>query len=159
MSTTAGNFFADLAEWQQLCRDAVSLAKTGSAQMFANRMATASKQYGLRTYISVPQMRWLCEIADQVPPVLKGGDPAINKVAYVLRATQTRLHHCHWPGCEKQVTPAMWGCITHWRKLPGDLRSRLWREYEPGQEETSKPSAAYIEAAQAIQQWILENVK
>lgn len=23
-------------------------------------------------------------------------------------------HHCHWPGCDKPVPPAMWGCKRHW---------------------------------------------
>lgn len=30
-----------------------------------------------------------------------------DKRAYVKQATQTRNHHCHWPGCTKQVPPAM----------------------------------------------------
>lgn len=32
------------------------------------------------------------------------------KADYARSQGQTREHHCHWPGCDKQVPPAMWGC-------------------------------------------------
>lgn len=80
-----------------------------------------------------------------------------NKAAYVLSQGQTRAHHCHWPGCDAQVPPAKWGCRTHWFKLPKGLRDRIWATYRPGQERTMTPSAAYIEAARAAQDWILGN--
>lgn len=76
------------------------------------------------------------------------------KAAHVKRAKQTRSHHCHWPGCEKPVPPAMWGCKAHWFTLPKPLRDRIWATYRPGQEETADPSSAYLEAAGAVQQWI-----
>jgi len=34
-----------------------------------------------------------------------------TKADYVRSQGQTRNHHCHWPGCDKQVPPAMWGDI------------------------------------------------
>jgi len=34
-------------------------------------------------------------------------------------------HTCHWPGCNKEVPPAMWGCKTHWFSLPKRLRDRI----------------------------------
>jgi len=37
-----------------------------------------------------------------------------TKADYVRSQGQTRNHHCHWPGCDKQVPPAMWGCKGHW---------------------------------------------
>ena len=80
-----------------------------------------------------------------------------DKVAYVKRQGQTRDHHCHWPGCPKQVPPAMWGCKTHWFKLPRALRQRIWATYVPGQEVTATPSAEYLAAATAVQQWIRDN--
>ncbi len=79
-----------------------------------------------------------------------------EKVAHVLAARQTRAHGCHWPGCDKQVPPAMWGCRAHWFRLPALLRARIWRTYRPGQEADMKPSTEYIEAAKAVQQWIAE---
>ena len=76
------------------------------------------------------------------------------KVTHVTRARQTRAHHCHWPGCDKQVPPAMWGCRPHWFALPKALRDRIWATYRPGQEDTMTPSRAYLDAAEAVQQWI-----
>lgn len=77
-----------------------------------------------------------------------------NKVDYVRSQGQTRKHHCHWPGCAKQVPPAMWGCSAHWFALPAGIRSRIWSTFKPGQEVNGTPSAAYIEAANAAQTWI-----
>lgn len=80
-----------------------------------------------------------------------------SKVAHVLRAEQTRLHHCHWPGCQRQVPPARWGCRPHWYSLPIDLRNAIWKAYVPGQEIRCKPSPAYVIAARAVQDWITAN--
>lgn len=63
-------------------------------------------------------------------------------------------HHCHWPGCKTKVPPAMWGCSSHWFKLPKHLRDRIWNTYRPGQEITKTPSEAYLDAAGAVQEWI-----
>lgn len=81
-----------------------------------------------------------------------------DKVAHVKAAGQTRAHHCHWPGCDKQVPPAMWGCRPHWYTLPLQLRRRIWATYKPGQEKTMTPSPDYLAAAEAVQQWIREHV-
>lgn len=81
------------------------------------------------------------------------------KVAHVLAATQTRSHHCHWPGCEAQVPPAKWGCLKHWRMLPKELQNRIWRAYRPGQEHTLTPSRDYIDAAKAVQEWIAAKIE
>ena len=80
-----------------------------------------------------------------------------TKVAHVLRAGQTREHVCHWPGCGRQVPPAMWGCRAHWFRLPKQLRVRIWIAYRPGQENTLDPSAAYRAAARDAQMWIREH--
>lgn len=78
----------------------------------------------------------------------------ITKADYVLSQPQTRPHHCHWPGCERQVPPAMWGCKLHWFKLPKHLRDKIWKTFRPGQEKDWTPSAAYLEAAKEVQAWI-----
>jgi hypothetical protein len=83
----------------------------------------------------------------------------MDKRAYVQRQGQTRNHHCHWPGCDKQCPPAMWGCKAHWFALPKYLRDAIWRTYEPGQEVTMTPSAAYLDVADAVQKWIAEHSK
>lgn len=80
-----------------------------------------------------------------------------DKVAHVKRARQTRDHACHWPGCERQVPPAMWGCRSHWYKLPQRLRDEVWLTYRPGQETDGRPSAAYVEVARRVQQWIAQH--
>lgn len=80
-----------------------------------------------------------------------------QKADYVRSQHQTRSHECHWPGCDKQVPPAMWGCKAHWFKLPMALRNKVWRTYQPGQEKTGLPSREYVEVAREVQAWIAEN--
>lgn len=63
-------------------------------------------------------------------------------------------HTCHWPGCERRVPPARWGCRPHWFQLPLAMRQRIAAAYVPGQEITKTPSRAYIEAAREAQDWI-----
>lgn len=65
--STAADWFDDEAEFRQLCGDAVSLARGEKAEEFAASMVIKSKQYGLKTYISDGQMKWLFKMADQVP--------------------------------------------------------------------------------------------
>lgn len=83
----------------------------------------------------------------------------MNKAAYVLSQGQTRKHHCHWPGCDKQVPPAMWGCKTHWFKLPVSLRNEIWKTFRPGQEKDATPSKEYLIAARKVKDWIASNSK
>ena len=78
----------------------------------------------------------------------------MDKIAYVKSQGQTRNHHCHWPGCTRQVPPAMWGCSGHWYKLPQNLRAAIWRTFEPGQEVDLSPSNEYLEVADKVQAWI-----
>lgn len=65
-------------------------------------------------------------------------------------------HLCHWTGCTREVDPALWGCAGHWRKLPRELRGRIWATYRPGQEIDKTPSLAYLTVARDVQQWIAE---
>lgn len=81
----------------------------------------------------------------------------MSKADYVRQQTQDRPHTCHWPGCNTQVPPAMWGCKRHWFMLPKHIRDEIWRTYRPGQEKDMDPSDDYMKAAQAAQDWILEN--
>lgn len=81
-------------------------------------------------------------------------DSRKDKVTHVTSAGQTRNHTCHWPGCERQVPPAMWGCREHWFRLPRVLRDKLWQAYDAGQEDRMDPSDEYMEVAEEIQQWI-----
>lgn len=80
-----------------------------------------------------------------------------EKIKYVKSQGQTRKHHCHWPGCDKQVPPAMWGCLKHWRMLPKRLRDAIWNAFRPGQEKNVTPSREYVKVAREVQNWIKEN--
>lgn len=77
-----------------------------------------------------------------------------EKADYVISQRQSRNHTCHWPGCDRQVPPAMWGCKPHWFKLPKRLRDRIWSTYEIGQEVLMTPSEAYLQVAHEVQAWI-----
>lgn len=77
-----------------------------------------------------------------------------DKVDHVRKAKNTGNHHCHWPGCSVMCKPAMWGCKKHWYMLPHELRTRIWRAYEIGQEKSKTPSPEYVEAARDVQKWI-----
>lgn len=84
--------------------------------------------------------------------------PSIGQKADYVRAkiTEGRAgnHHCHWPGCERKVPPAQWGCRRHWYMLPQALRNKIWRAYRPGQEINKTPSASYIEISREVHEWI-----
>lgn len=79
------------------------------------------------------------------------------KANYVRRQPQSRKHTCHWPGCDNQVPPAMWGCRAHWFNLPKRLRDRVWDAYVPGQEARMDPSDEYLAVAHEVQEWIAAN--
>lgn len=80
-----------------------------------------------------------------------------DKRGYVRRQRQDRNHECHWPDCERQVPPAMWGCKTHWFMLPKRLRDAIWDVYVPGQERRMDPSNEYLAVAREVQDWIRAN--
>jgi hypothetical protein len=83
----------------------------------------------------------------------------VDHVVGALRSGDAGDHHCHWPGCNRPVPPAAWGCRTHWYKLPKPLRDKIWTTFRPGQEESKTPSRAYVEAAREVQAWIEEHGK
>ena len=83
----------------------------------------------------------------------------MDKATYVTRQRQTRSHTCHWPGCERQVPPAMWGCKQHWFALPKPLRDAIWKEYRPGQEKDGTPNLRYLSVAQLVQEWIAGRIR
>lgn len=80
-----------------------------------------------------------------------------EKAAHVRKASQTRDHTCHWPGCDVQCKPAEWGCRRHWYMLPRALRTKIWAAYRLGQEEDGSPSRAYVEVAREVRDWIIKN--
>lgn len=82
-----------------------------------------------------------------------------EKVAHVRSAKQIRRHQCNWPGCVKEVPPAMWGCKQHWFRLPKHLRDQIWATYRVGQEETLTPSMKYLAVASDVARWIRQHGK
>lgn len=72
-----------------------------------------------------------------------------------LASNDDMAHHCHWPGCSCHVPPAMWGCKPHWRRLPPDIRARIWENYRPGQEIDKHPSQAYVAVAREAHNFAL----
>jgi len=82
-----------------------------------------------------------------------------EKVAYVKGQGQTRDHHCHYPGCTKTVPPAMWGCYSHWMRLPRELRDKVWEAYSIGQEVSMSPSREYIKVVNEVEDWIRTNFR
>lgn len=79
-----------------------------------------------------------------------------DKADHVRAARQTRVHRCHWPGCQTLVPPAKWGCAAHWFRLPLVYRNRIWGAYRVGQEADLTPSREYLAVAREVQQWIKE---
>jgi hypothetical protein len=67
-NTYARDWFADEAEFRQLCGDAQSLARSESAQEFAAEMVIRAKTHGLNAFLSHKQLVYLCKLADCDPP-------------------------------------------------------------------------------------------
>lgn len=69
--TQAKHWFAQELEFRQLCGDAQSLARSEAQQEFSTAMVIRAKRYGLDTYLTEKQLRFLCEIADwEIPQAL-----------------------------------------------------------------------------------------
>jgi len=68
-----------------------------------------------------------------------------------------QAHKCHWPTCNTEVSPSLWGCKKHWFKLPKRLRDMVWATYKPGQEITKTPSRAYLAVVLKVNDWAVEN--
>lgn len=74
-----------------------------------------------------------------------------------MNSFEVTKHLCHWPTCNVEVPPKMWGCKKHWFMLPLKIRQRIWATYRPGQEIDKKPSEAYLEAAMEAREFALQN--
>lgn len=65
------------------------------------------------------------------------------------------IHRCHWPKCQCQVSPRLWGCRPHWYTLPKEIRDAIWQTYVSGQEMRKDPSEEYLIVAQLAEDWAL----
>jgi len=73
-----------------------------------------------------------------------------QKKAHVRAAKQTRRHHCHAKGCDKQVKPALFMCARHWYMVPKNLRDQVWEHYSLGQEHGSaEVTEEYLQVTEA----------
>lgn len=58
-------------------------------------------------------------------------------------------HDCHATNCTTRVPPKLFACKKHWFEIPKNIRDRIWATYEPGQENSKRPSREYLIAARA----------
>lgn len=65
---SARDWFTDEAEFRQLCGDAQSQAKGEAAENFSAEMAQKANKYGLNTFLTDGQLKYLCKLADWIPP-------------------------------------------------------------------------------------------
>ena len=57
------------------------------------------------------------------------------------------IHYCHALSCKVPVPPRMLMCLRHWKKVPRDVQSDVWKYYRPGQEQDKQPTVDYVSAA------------
>jgi hypothetical protein len=58
-------------------------------------------------------------------------------------------HACHARRCAINVKPELLMCFRHWRMVPSDIQSVVWKSYRPGQCDNKRPSEEWHEAADA----------
>lgn len=150
-----------LAELRQHREDAeveesaLSIYKRGTD---AERIRMQEEATRLRAFVA-EACKWFAHdgqtTKDDLPCTPQCYRCAIDKEINVIREDEGRVNHtCHWPGCRRAVPPKMWGCYAHWIMLPPSLRAEIGRTYRPGQELDKSPSAKYVKAARAVQDWI-----
>lgn len=54
------------------------------------------------------------------------------------------IHLCHAVACKKEISPRLFVCPKHWRKLHKVFQDAIWREYKTGQEVSKTPTNRYI---------------
>jgi hypothetical protein len=57
-------------------------------------------------------------------------------------------HTCHARGCTAEVPPELLMCAHHWKMVPKDIQTMVWRHYRPGQCDDKRPSPEWMRAAQ-----------
>lgn len=59
-------------------------------------------------------------------------------------------HTCHAFKCKREVKPELFMCAHHWRRVPAQLKARIWSNYVKGQcNNWSLVTLKYAEAAKA----------
>lgn len=67
MSNASDWFKSELA-FRRLCGDALSKARSEKAMDFTREMMEKANGWGLDTPLTEAQLKWLCQLADVVPP-------------------------------------------------------------------------------------------
>ena len=68
-------------------------------------------------------------------------------------------HYCHAIDCEKEVPPRLLMCAKHWKMVPKNLQSEIWRLYRPGQDRDKNPSFEYLDAMTDCIRFVREREK
>lgn len=63
-------------------------------------------------------------------------------------------HTCHARDCATNVPPRMFMCARHWRMIPKAMQDELWAAYVPGQERRMDPTAAYLDVAMKLVEYV-----
>ena len=66
--TYGADWFDSEVEFRRLCGDALSEARSESAQEFTHEMSRRANLRGLETPVSEKQMAWLCQLAGWTVP-------------------------------------------------------------------------------------------
>ena len=90
----------------------------------------------------------------QCSAVSSSGQQCILEACHGSKHRIPRPHPCHWPDCDIEVSPKMWGCDEHWRSLPTYLRNLVHANYVPGQEITENPTKEYMRVMGLIDEWL-----
>ena len=56
---------------------------------------------------------------------------------------------CHAVDCNVRIPLNRLMCPRHWHIVPQEMRTDVWRTYQPGQENGVKPTQAYLDASAA----------
>jgi hypothetical protein len=56
-------------------------------------------------------------------------------------------HHCHAYRCKTATKPELFMCAFHWRKVPAQLKARIWSNYRKGQCDDKRITKKYADAA------------
>ena len=69
-------------------------------------------------------------------------------------------HACHNPNCGLPCPPHLVCHRSEWFALPRPLRTAVWINYRPGQEDDKRPTKAYVIALQdCIDFWVKQGTR
>lgn len=69
----------------------------------------------------------------------------VQPVVGPVVGTREYQHRCHAKNCTVAVPPKLLMCLRHWRMVPREIQSRVWKHYRPGQERDKNPTTEYLQ--------------